>query len=77
MDMSSTNVMKRTSEGWTKLHDEETQYLCTSPNIIMVLKSTRIRWDTTQTGKRRYTYQILERKPQQSDYLQDIGLDGG
>jgi hypothetical protein len=30
--------------GWTRLHNEELHNLYTSPNIIRVIKSRRMRW---------------------------------
>jgi hypothetical protein len=30
--------------GWTKLHNEELHSLCSSPNIIRLSKSRRMRW---------------------------------
>jgi hypothetical protein len=30
--------------GWRKLHDEELHYLYASANIIIMIKSRRIRW---------------------------------
>jgi hypothetical protein len=32
------------TEGWRKLHNEEINNLYSSPNIIWVMKSRRIRW---------------------------------
>jgi len=29
---------------WRKLHNEEVNYLCSSPNNFSVIKSRRIRW---------------------------------
>jgi len=29
---------------WRKLHNEEPNDLCSSPNIILVIKSRRMRW---------------------------------
>jgi hypothetical protein len=30
--------------GWRRLHNEELYNLCTSPDIISVIKSRRIKW---------------------------------
>jgi hypothetical protein len=30
--------------GWRKLHDEELRDLCSSPSIIGIIKSRRMRW---------------------------------
>jgi hypothetical protein len=30
--------------GWRKLHNEELHNLCSSPNIITMIKSGRMRW---------------------------------
>jgi hypothetical protein len=30
--------------GWRKLHNEELQNLCSSPSIIRIIKSRRMRW---------------------------------
>jgi hypothetical protein len=30
--------------GWRKLHNEELRKLCSSPNIIKMVKSRRMRW---------------------------------
>jgi len=29
---------------WGRLHNEELSDLCSSPNIVLVIKSSRIRW---------------------------------
>jgi hypothetical protein len=36
---------KREEDGsWRKLHKDELHNLCSSPNIVMVIKSSRMRW---------------------------------
>jgi hypothetical protein len=32
------------TEGWRKLHNEELHNLCSSPFIIRMIKSRRMRW---------------------------------
>ena len=43
-------------------HDEEFHDVCSSPNIIHVIKSRRMRWtgQGTRMGDRRDAYRILE-----------------
>jgi len=51
--------------GWRRLHNEELHNLYTSPNIIRVIKSERMRWagHVAHTGELRNTY-ILVVKPE-------------
>jgi hypothetical protein len=46
---------------WRKLHNEELNNLYSSPNIIRVFKSERMRWEThvARMGKSRSVYGIL------------------
>jgi len=46
---------------WRKLHDEEPNDLYSSPNIVRVIKSRRMRWagHVTSMGERRGVYRIL------------------
>ena len=50
---------------WTKLHKEELNDLYSSPNIIRVIKSRRMRWagHVARMGERRGLYKVLVRKP--------------
>jgi hypothetical protein len=45
---------------WRKLHNEELNYLYSSPNIFRMIKPRRIRWSThvAGTGERRDTYRF-------------------
>jgi len=50
---------------WRKLHNEEPKFLYTSPNIIRVIKSRRMRWagHVAHMRERRGLYMVLVRKP--------------
>jgi hypothetical protein len=64
---------------WRKLHNEELNYFYSSPNIIRVIKSRRIRLarHVARMGKRRGVYRVLVGKPEGKNHLEDPGLDGG
>jgi hypothetical protein len=51
---------------WRKLHDEELNDLYSSPNIVRVIKSKRMRWvgHATWMGARRDVYRVLVGKPE-------------
>jgi hypothetical protein len=51
---------------WTKLHNEELCNLCSSPNVIRMIKSRRMRWEehVARMGEKRNTYIILMGKPE-------------
>jgi hypothetical protein len=51
---------------WRKLHNEELHDLCSSPSIIRIIKSRRIRWagHVARMGKKRNTYRLLVGKPE-------------
>ena len=46
---------------WRKLHNEELNDLYSSPNIVRVIKSSRIRWagNVARMGKLRCVYKVL------------------
>jgi hypothetical protein len=51
---------------WRKLHDEELNDLYTSPNIVRVIKSRRMRWvgHVARMGERSGAYRVLAGKPE-------------
>jgi hypothetical protein len=51
---------------WTKLHNEEINNLYSSPNIIRMTKSRRIRWagHVARIGTKRNACRILVGKPE-------------
>jgi hypothetical protein len=48
-------------ESWRKLHNDELHSLCSSPNIVRVINSGRIRWagHVARMGERRGAYRVL------------------
>jgi hypothetical protein len=52
--------------GWRKLHNEELHNLYSSPSIIRIIKSRRIRWagHVAQMGEKRNVYSLLVGKPE-------------
>jgi hypothetical protein len=51
--------------GWRKLHNEEIHNLYSSPSIIRMIKSRRMRWAwyVARKRKKRNAYRILVGKP--------------
>ena len=49
-----------------RLHNEELNYLYSSPNIVRVIKSRRIRWagHVARMGEERVLYRVLMGKPE-------------
>jgi hypothetical protein len=58
---------KREEDGsWRKLHNDELHSLCSSPNIVRVIISRRIRWagHVARTGEGRSVYRVLVGRPE-------------
>jgi hypothetical protein len=52
--------------GWRKLHNEELHILYSSPSIITIIKSRRMRWagHVARMGEKRNVYRLLVGKPE-------------
>jgi hypothetical protein len=52
--------------GWRTLHNEELHDLYSSPSIIKIMKSRKIRWagHVARMGVKRNVYRLLVRKPE-------------
>jgi hypothetical protein len=53
--------MEEVTEEWRRLHNKELYALYSSPNIIWVIKSRRLRWvgHVARMGERRGAYRVL------------------
>jgi len=63
---------------WWRLHNEELNDLYSSPNIVRVIKSRRVRWarHVARMGEERGVYRVLVGKPEGIDHWRDLGVDG-
>jgi hypothetical protein len=54
------------TRGWRKLHNEELHNLYSSPSIIRIIKSRRMRWAgyVVRMGEKRNVYRLLLGKPE-------------
>jgi hypothetical protein len=62
---------------WRRLREEELN-LYSSPNIIRVIRSRRMKWKkhVVCMGSRRGAYKVLVGKPEGQNHLEDPGVDG-
>jgi hypothetical protein len=64
---------------WRRLHNKEVYALYSSPNIIRMIKSRRLRWagHVACMGERRHAYRAFVGKPEGSGiHLEDPGVHG-
>jgi len=54
------------TRGWRRLHTEDLNELYSSPNIVRVIKSRRLRWaeNVARMGEERGVYRVLVGKPE-------------
>ena len=54
------------TRNWRRLHNEEINVLYSSPNIVRVIKSRRMRWvgHVARMGEERAVYRVLVGKPE-------------
>jgi hypothetical protein len=62
------------TDKWRRLHKKELYALCSTPDIIRVIKYKRLRCSTY--GQRRGTYRVLVGKPRKGGHLEKLGVDG-
>jgi hypothetical protein len=62
-----------------KLHNDELHNMYSSPNILRVIKSRRLRWarHVACTGEWRGIYRVLVGKPESKRPLEGLGIGGG
>jgi hypothetical protein len=70
---------KREEDGlWRKLHNDELHNLYSSPNIVKVIKSRRVRWagHVAHMGEGIGVYRVLVGRPECKRYWKDLGVGG-
>ena len=63
---------------WRKLHNDELNNLYSSPNIVRMIKSRRMRWagHVARMWKGRGVYRVLVGNLREGDQWGDPGVDG-
>ena len=64
---------------WRKLHNEELRNLYSLPNIVLVVKSRRMRWagHVARLGEGRGVHRVLVGKSEGKNHWGDLNVDGG
>jgi hypothetical protein len=64
--------------GWRTLHNKELHDLYASPNLIIIIKSRRIRWveHVAPVGEKRYAYRIWWESQKERDHWEDLDVGG-
>jgi len=68
---------KRDKDGsWRKLHNDELHSLYSSPNIVRVIKSMRMRWagHVARMGEKRRVYRVLVGRSEGKRPLEVLGI---
>jgi len=62
---------------WRRLHNEELNGLYSSPSIVRVIKSRRMRWPghVARMSEEREVYRVLMRNRREGDHWGDLGVD--
>ena len=63
---------------WRRFHNEELNDLYSSPNIVWVIKSRRMRWagHVARMGEEREVYRSWWGNRREGDHWGDLGVDG-
>jgi hypothetical protein len=64
------------TEEWRKLHNEDFNDACSSPNIVWVIKLRRMIWVRYVARMRRDMYRVLVGKPEGKNQWEDPGVNG-
>jgi hypothetical protein len=70
---------KREEDGsWRKMQNDELHSMYSSPNIVRVIKSGRMRWagQVARMGEGRGVYGVLVGRPEGMNHWEDLGVGG-